>query len=183
MCEWWRHQMETFSALLAFCAGNSPVPTQRPVTRSFDVFFDLRPNKRLSKQSRGWWFETLSCSLWRHCNERCRKISGETPKFRFSIRGKVAFCCLYRFHMLCIDGLAAQWGIHDDVIKWKPFPHFWRFVSGIHRSLLDSPHKGRWRWALMFSLISAWTDGWTNNRDAGDYKATVMSIDNSFELL
>ena len=46
--------METFSALLAFCAGNSPVPdefhTQKPVTRSFDVTFDLRLNKRLSKQ-------------------------------------------------------------------------------------------------------------------------------------
>ena len=69
---WWRHQMETFSALLAICAGNSPVPgefpTQRPVTRNFDVYFDLRPNKRLSKQSCGWWFETLSCSLWRHRN-------------------------------------------------------------------------------------------------------------------
>ena len=69
---WWCHQMETFSALLAICAGNSPVPgefpTQSPVTRSFDVFFDLRPNKRLSKQSWGWWFETPSCPLWRHCN-------------------------------------------------------------------------------------------------------------------
>ena len=43
-------------------------PTQRPWTRSFDIFFDLRPNKRVSKQSSGWWFETLSCSLWRHCN-------------------------------------------------------------------------------------------------------------------
>ena len=69
---WWRHQMETFSALLAICAGNSPVPgkfpTQRPVTRSFDVYFDLRPNKRLSKQSLSWWFETLSPPLWRHRN-------------------------------------------------------------------------------------------------------------------
>ena len=68
----WRHQMETFSASLAICAGNSPVPgefpSQKPVTRSFDVFFDLRLNKRLSKQSWGWWFETLSWSLWRHCN-------------------------------------------------------------------------------------------------------------------
>ena len=58
---WWRHQMETFSALLALCAGNSPVtdvfPTQRPVTRSFDVFFELRLNKQLNKQSWGWWFE------------------------------------------------------------------------------------------------------------------------------
>ena len=54
------------------CARNSPVtgefPAQRPVTRSFDVFFDLRLKKRLSKQSWGWWFEKPSCSLWRHCN-------------------------------------------------------------------------------------------------------------------
>ena len=69
---WWRHHMETFSALLSLCAGNSTVtgefPIQRPVTRSFDIFFDLRLNKRLSKQSWGWWFDTPSCSLWRHCN-------------------------------------------------------------------------------------------------------------------
>ena len=75
---WWRHQMETFSALLAICAGNSPVPgeshAQRPVMRSFDVFFDLRLNKRLSKQSWGWWFETLSCPLWRHCNDHSGQL-------------------------------------------------------------------------------------------------------------
>ena len=69
---WWRHQTERFSALLAICTGNSPVPgkfpVQRPVTRSFDVFFDLRLNKRLSKQWRGWWFETHSPPLWRHSN-------------------------------------------------------------------------------------------------------------------
>ena len=76
---WWRHQMETFSTLLAICAGNSPVPgefpAQWPVARSFDVFFDLRPNKRLSKQSWGWWFETLSSPLWRHCNVLWRGTS------------------------------------------------------------------------------------------------------------
>ena len=69
---WWRHQMETFSASLTLCSGNSPVPSefpaQRPVTRSFDVFFDLRPIKQLSKQSLRWWFETPSGSLWRHWN-------------------------------------------------------------------------------------------------------------------
>ena len=69
---WWRHQMETFSALLAICAGNSPVPgefpAQKPVTQSFDVLFDPGLNKQLSKQLWGWWFETLSCSLCRHCN-------------------------------------------------------------------------------------------------------------------
>ena len=48
--------------------GHGEFPTQRPVTRSFDVFFDLRLNKRLSKQPWGWWFETPSLSSWRHCN-------------------------------------------------------------------------------------------------------------------
>ena len=76
---WWRHQMETFSALLAIFAGNSPVPgefrAQRPVTRSFDVFFDLRPKKRLSKQWWGWWFETPSSPLWRNCNVKRLKIA------------------------------------------------------------------------------------------------------------
>ena len=85
---WWRHQMKTFSALLAICAGNSPVsgdfPAQRPVTRGFDVFFDLRLNKRLSKQSWCWWLETLSCSLWRQSNANpastsCRASTDNPP--------------------------------------------------------------------------------------------------------
>ena len=62
----------TIYTLLALCAGHSPVtgkfPSQSPVTHSFDAFFDLRRNKRLSKQSRRWWFETSPCSLRRHCN-------------------------------------------------------------------------------------------------------------------
>ena len=69
---WWHHQMETFSALLAICAGNSPVtgefPAQTPVTRSFDIFVGVRLNKRLSKQWWGWWFEMPTRPLWRHCN-------------------------------------------------------------------------------------------------------------------
>ena len=65
--------MGTFSALLAISAGTGEFPTQRPVTRSFDVYFDLRPNKRLRKQSWGWWFETLSPPLWRHRNESTDK--------------------------------------------------------------------------------------------------------------
>ena len=72
-CAWWRHKMESFSAPLALREGNPPVtggfPSQRPVTRSFDLFFDLRLNKRLSKQMRRRWFESPSRSLWRHCNE------------------------------------------------------------------------------------------------------------------
>ena len=62
--------MEIFPALLAICAGISPVPgefpSQRPVTRGFDVFFDLRLIKRLGKKSWGWWFDTPSRPLWRH---------------------------------------------------------------------------------------------------------------------
>ena len=69
--------METFSALLAICAGSSPVtgefPAERPVTWSFDIFFDMRLNKRLSKQSWGWRFETLPRPLWRYCNAKHRK--------------------------------------------------------------------------------------------------------------
>ena len=64
----WKH-----FPLLALCAGNSPVtgefPSQRPVTWIFDVFFDLCLNQRLNKQSWGWWFETQSCTLWRHFND------------------------------------------------------------------------------------------------------------------
>ena len=66
----WKH----FPRYWLFFAGNSPVtgefPSQRPVTRNFDVFFDLRLNKWLNKQSWGWWFETPSRPLRRHCNDK-----------------------------------------------------------------------------------------------------------------
>ena len=69
---WWRHQMETFfrvtGPLCGEFTGPGEFPTQRPVTWGFDVFFDLRLNKWLSKLSWGWWFETPSWSLWRQCN-------------------------------------------------------------------------------------------------------------------
>ena len=78
--------METFSTLLALCAGNSLVtgefPSQRPVTRSFDVFIDMRLNKRLSKQSRRRSFQTPLCSLWRHCSDMSVKYDLDHEKFR-----------------------------------------------------------------------------------------------------
>ena len=65
--------------------------------------------------------------------------------------------------------------LHNDAIKWKHFPRYWPFVR--------SPQKGQWRGALMFSLICAWTNGWANNRDAGDlrfhcahYDVTAMEL-------
>ena len=78
---------------------------------------------------------------------------------------------------------ALQYHEHDDFIKWKHFPRYWPFVRGIHWSPVNSPHKGQWRGTLMFSLICTWTNGWVNNREAGDlrrhrthYDVTVMTV-------
>ena len=57
--------------------------------------------------------------------------------------------------------------LHDDVIKWNHFPRYWPFERGIHRSPVNSPHKGQWRGALMFSLVCVWIYGCVNNREAG----------------
>ena len=71
--------------------------------------------------------------------------------------------------------------IRYDVIKWKYFPHYWPFVWGIHRSPVNSPHKGQWRGTLMFRLICAWINASVNKHEAGDlrghrahYDVTVM---------
>ena len=86
--------MEPFSALLAICAGNSPVTgefhTQRPMTRSFGVFFDLRLNKRLTKHSWGWWFETPSCPLWCDCNEQWHRT-------QYFPKPQADICIFYNF--------------------------------------------------------------------------------------
>ena len=101
----WRRQMETFSALLAICTGNSPVPVEfpaeRPVTRSFDAFFDLRLNKRMSKQSCGWRFD-ISRPLWRHRN-----------------------VCLLR-------SMSEEWYIWSSMIHWCLFPLIVRKWEGVY---------------------------------------------------
>ena len=70
----WKHFRVT-GHLCGEFTGPGEFPTQRPVTRRFDVFFDLRLNKWWSKQSWGWWFETLSHQLWRQCNEKLDDVS------------------------------------------------------------------------------------------------------------
>ena len=60
--------------------------------------------------------------------------------------------------------------LHDEVIKWKHFPRYWPFARGIHRSPVDSPHKGQWREALVFYLIYAWTNDLANNREMSSYQ-------------
>ena len=78
--------------------GNSPVPgefpAQRPVTRSFRVFFDLRLNKPFSKRSWGWWFETLSPPFWRHCNGDM-VIQSNSFKWLFAAWRQPIYVCLF----------------------------------------------------------------------------------------
>ena len=88
--------------------GNSPITgefhAQRPVTWNFDVFFDLRLNKRLSKQSWGWWHETPLCPLWRHCNVLFH--------FRFTSRKIITSCSLRRYDL----GTPCYCGVHNFLV-------------------------------------------------------------------
>ena len=91
--------------------GTGEYPTQRPVTRSFDVFFDLRLNKRLNKQPWCWWFETPLWSLWRQCNEKA-----------------------------VLGSLRVRWS-HDDFLTRGRFSHYWPCVRGIHGSSRRFPSQ------------------------------------------
>ena len=81
----------------------------------------------------------------------------------------MAYECLLAV-MKTVNKKTSKLCIHDDVIKWKHFPHYWPFVWGIHRSPVNSPHKGQWRGTLMFTLICARINGWVNNCEAGDLR-------------
>ena len=112
---WWRHKMEKFSAFLPLCAGNwtmtGEFPAQRPVTRTFDGFFDLRLSKRFSKQSRRCWFETPSCSLWRHCNEwHLQQIIGQHIDIEQTGRfGQRTVPQLFPWVFYCVFWLKCRW--------------------------------------------------------------------------
>ena len=75
---------------------------------------------------------------------------------------------LFIFLNKILDGGVGCQKYNDDVIKWKHFPRYWHFVRGINRSPMNSPHKGQWRGALVFSLICTWLNGWVNNHEAGE---------------
>ena len=75
-----------------------------------------------------------------------------------------------RYFYVKKGGVGPRLSWSDDVIKWKHFSRYWPFVRGIHRSPVNSTHKGQWRGALIFSLICAWINGWVNNREAGDLR-------------
>ena len=116
--------METFSALLALCAGNSPVtsefPSQRPVTWNFDVFFHLCLNKRLSKQWWGWWFEMPLRSLWRRCNDH--KLLATEARVPYCHQSIAPYCDHHWTqcrHAISDTGHVTQIRILEDP-RWPP---------------------------------------------------------------
>ena len=117
-------------------------------------------NEKIYIQHRQFWKHFL-CTVM---------ILGE-----FKCRAIRVYTLLDRLLIVC--SLSCEFW-HDDVIKWTYFPPYWPFVRGNQRWPVNSPHKGQWREALMFSLICAWTNGWVNNRDADDLRrhchVTVM---------
>ena len=150
---WWRHQMETFSALLAHCARNSLVTGEfyahRPVTRSFDVFFDLRLNKWSSKQSWGWWFETPSRSLWRHCNV-------VTIKWPSSVDN--IWCRVYPddVHRYAIYILGRKFFKHPNIHRPLYFStRIFGYMSLSSLLFLDVPlhNSGRYTWISTFNTL------------------------------
>ena len=104
----------------------------------------------------GWCWSWWSRPLWRNCNEQIIGGGGTVLRLRCRLAGR-------RWGL----SMCASCEHHDDVIKSKHISHYWTIVRGIHPWPVNSPHKGRWRGALVFSLIYAWTNVWANSRDAG----------------
>ena len=107
-------------------------------------------------------------------------VSERGPKKIFARGFGICCLCILLYQLLY---LRAVRGYHGDVMKWKHFPRYWPFVRGIHRSPVNSSHKGQWRGALIFSLICVWINGRVNNREAGNlrrhrshYDVIVMMI-------
>ena len=176
--------MEIFSALLALCAGNSPVPVNSPHKghwRGALMFYLICAwINWLSKQPWGWWFETPSWSLWRQCND---EYQNALELILFCGRQGSIFLHI-QYHGCWWTGDVRNQYIshhHDDVIKWKHFAHYWPFVRRNHLSPVSSLHIGQRRGALTFSLTCAWINGCVNNLETGDlrhhrahYNVTVM---------
>ena len=136
-----------------------------------------------------WDICLLHCAIWDGSFRNYSVADIQVPNIQTSFRySKISIGCRNNNFN---GGRQATYAIvlHDDVIKWKYFPRYWPFVRGIHRSPVNSPHKGQWRGALMFTLICARINGWVNNGEAGDlrryrvhYEVTVMSKDLSSEM-
>ena len=131
-----------------FCAGNSPVtgefPSQRQVTWSFEVFFDLR------LEQNGWVNNRGAGDLRRHGAHYDVIVMFKCPGASTILLLRSRTCLLIAAGVISITYVLLY---HDDVIKWKHFPRYWSFLRGIHRSPVNSLHKGQWSGAMMFPLF------------------------------
>ena len=149
-----------------------PVNSPHKGQGSFDAFFDLGKNKRLSKQSWGWWFETPSRPLWRHCDELQNNL---VARITYSVRMVYMFVDVHH-NTLYIRETSIYFSTMTSS-NGNIFRVLLAICEGIHRSSVDSPHQGRWHGALMFYLTCAWTNGSANIRDAGDLRCHIVHFD------
>ena len=152
--------------------GPGEFPAQRPVTPSFDACFDLRLNKRLSKQPWGWWFETPSWSLWRQCNDGTNPtINSKHAKY---VRPITWFC--YHFDIWTEHGsysnimfsIYINTHVHERLIQhscvaWRHGMHTlsasMEICQGNHQSQRTT--MLRFGGLLLLLLLLVWTSGWT----------------------
>ena len=104
------------------------------------------------------------------CEIRILPISYWSAKWMFCVECQLISKILHKYHIDSLIYPKENSCNHHDVIKWRHFPRYWQFVRGIHRPPVNSPHKGQWRGALIFSLICVRINGWVNNRGAGDLR-------------
>ena len=181
------------------CAGISLVPSefpaQRPVTRSFNVFFDLRQNKRVRKQSWGWWFERPPSPLWRHCNDVRRHLQSSCPTLFQVLKRAIWSSTSHQW------GISRNWchPITPGIITSKCYHGemqvtmmtssngnifritgpLWGEFTG-HRWIPRTKASDAELWCFLW--YAPWKNGWVNNREAGDlrrhrshYDVIVMS--------
>ena len=183
---WWNHRWEmvrnaeSMIDLLSYPRGRvtgplcGEFPSQMSVTRSFDVFFDLRLNKRSSKQSRRWWFETPLRSLWRHCNATAKYLVQLFFIAALMLKYSHAYMVSYRTVRVLNEGLLlastrvwylfatnaiskVYWTnyIYKDIVTWQCFPHYLLLVRRNHRSSVDRQFSLKWRhMSVMVSQIT-----------------------------
>ena len=125
--------------------------------------------------------ENFRCSQWRNFRQKGH-MSVSVLEFMHKKSQMLLINCQKPYQTLSLSTPSKQHLVartaskekliasHYDVIKWKPFPRNWLFVRGIHRSSVNSPHKGQWRGALIVFFICTRINDWANNCEAGDLR-------------
>ena len=171
---WWRHQMETFRVTGHLCGEFTGPGEFVPIMTSMQwccgdpckIWLSLNGSNRYV-----CFINTVNREIDERsfCNPHLQAV--------FFPRSYCLVVATYWHIVLCVFSMNRD----RRACKTPWCPRYWPFVRGIHRSPVNSPHKGQWRGALMFSLICVWINGWVNNREAGDlrryrahYDLTVM---------